>query len=155
MRSLKVTSSCIIAAMNLMSREKYIEKYYNCFRMIDCNTTDSIRSDLGKRLRNARKRAGLTQKQVAEALGITQQYVTIWERKEKSINLNLLVKLADLFNVSIDELMGGKTSMAGKKESTGPTGRLKRSFNSASELSRRQQEKISEVVDAMVSVRKK
>ena len=106
------------------------------------------RSEMGKKLFEARKRAGLSQKEIAEALSVTQQYVAGWERQGKSLRLDLLIKLAQLLNTSIDELMGSNGEEGSKKNI--PTGRLRKTFARASKLSRRQQEKIAEFVEAFV-----
>lgn len=54
---------------------------------------------------SARKNAGLTQRQVAEHLGITDAAVTQWEKGRTSPKTKLLPRLAELYGVSIDELM--------------------------------------------------
>ena len=50
-------------------------------------------------LRNARKAAGLTQKQVAEYLGITEQYYQAIEYRKRIGRIEMWDKLEDLFNV--------------------------------------------------------
>ena len=105
------------------------------------------RSELGRKLFDARKKAGLSQKEVAAALGVTQQYVAGWERQGKSLRLELLIKLAEILNTSIDDLMGTNEA---KPRSSMPTGRLRKTFERASRLSRRQQDKIAEFLDAFV-----
>lgn len=56
-----------------------------------------------KRMRN---RAGLTQQQVADALGISKGRFGSWEREDRDINLVDAVRLADLFRCTLDELAG-------------------------------------------------
>ena len=105
------------------------------------------RSELGHRLYTARKNAGYTQKEVSEILEVSQQSVAFWERKSKSLPADLICKLADLFGVTTDELLG----LTQKKKKPEAIGRLRKCFSDASKLSRRQQERISEVVEALVS----
>lgn len=57
-------------------------------------------------LRSARKAKGLTQRQVAEAIGLSQNGYSYWENGKSKIDQSQLVKLAALFDVSIDYLMG-------------------------------------------------
>ncbi len=57
-------------------------------------------------LRSARKAKGLTQRQVAEAIGLSQNGYSYWENGKSKIDQAQLVKLAALFDVSIDYLMG-------------------------------------------------
>jgi len=110
--------------------------------------SNSKRSKYGQLLYDARQKAGLSQKEVAEALEVTQQYVAAWERIGKTLRLELLVRLADLYHMSLDELIDTKQ----KKDSKNPTGRLRKSFDRASQLSRRQQEKIAEFVEAFAAM---
>lgn len=48
----------------------------------------------------------LTQKQIAEHLMCDQSLYSKYERGEREIPLNLLIKLADYYNVNIDYLVG-------------------------------------------------
>lgn len=63
--------------------------------------------NFNKQLRNIRKKAGYTQKQVAQALGIQE---SAYQRFEQGITkeprLGTLIALADFFDVSLDYLVG-------------------------------------------------
>lgn len=48
----------------------------------------------------------LTQKQIAEYLMCDQSLYSKYERGEREIPLNLIIKLADFYDVSIDYLVG-------------------------------------------------
>ncbi len=67
-------------------------------------------SDVGSNLRNAIRRLrsahGLTQAELAAALGAKQQTVAKWEAGETRPKLPELVALARRFNVTTDELLG-------------------------------------------------
>ena len=54
----------------------------------------------------ARINAGLTQTEAARRLGVDQSTVSFWESGKKLPRASMLVKLADLYCCSIDELMG-------------------------------------------------
>lgn len=61
----------------------------------------------------ARERAGLSQRDVARQLDVDQSTVCSWEVGRQYPRASMLVKLADLYCCSIDELMGhsaGQTS---------------------------------------------
>ena len=62
---------------------------------------------LAERIYNLRKRRGLSQEQLAEALGVSRQTVSKWERGAASPELGKLRTMAELFGVSLDELAGG------------------------------------------------
>ena len=65
-----------------------------------------INVDFGKRLRDLRLRAGLTQAQLAERLGVTKSVVSFYELSERSPSPNVIIKLAEVFHVSADYLLG-------------------------------------------------
>lgn len=58
------------------------------------------------RIRDLREDNDLTQKKIAEYLMCDQSLYSKYERGEREIPLNLIVKLADYYNVSIDYLVG-------------------------------------------------
>ena len=60
---------------------------------------------LGEKLREARKRMGLSQEQLAEKLCISRQAVTKWESDKGIPDIDNLKSLAALFNTSIDYLL--------------------------------------------------
>lgn len=53
-----------------------------------------------------RKRAGLTQKQVGDYIGISSQAVSKWEKGQSEPDVQSLRSLAKLYNVTVDELVG-------------------------------------------------
>lgn len=66
-------------------------------------------------LKYFRKKAGKTQKEVADFLNITQTAYGNYELGKRQITPENLIKLADLYEVSIDELMGrGSAEDAGR-----------------------------------------
>ena len=64
---------------------------------------------LGRRIASHRKRMKLTQEQLAESLGVTAQAVSKWENDQSCPDINMLPKLAQLFGVSVDSLLGNET----------------------------------------------
>ena len=60
--------------------------------------------ELGKKIRQLRFKAGLTQEQLAEKLGIGPQAVSKWENAVAMPDITTLPLLAEIFGVSIDDL---------------------------------------------------
>lgn len=67
-------------------------------------------NELGKTLRELRRSAGLTQRDLGDALGISFSSVSMYERGERSPDVPHLHLLADYFGVSIDFLTGHKNA---------------------------------------------
>ena len=61
---------------------------------------------LGKRIVANRKRLGITQDRLAEQLGVTAQAVSKWENDQSCPDITMLPKLAGIFGISIDALLG-------------------------------------------------
>lgn len=59
-----------------------------------------------QRLKDMRDDAELKQETVAKHLGIRQNVYSRYERGERTIPIDLLIKLADFYNVSLDYLTG-------------------------------------------------
>lgn len=65
---------------------------------------------LGKRIAAHRKELGLTQDRLAELLGITPQAVSKWENNQSCPDIAILPRLAEIFGITVDELLGMKPS---------------------------------------------
>lgn len=62
----------------------------------------------GKVISTVRKRMGLTQKQLAAKLGISDKTISKWEVGKGMPELSLMVPLCDVLNITTDELLRGK-----------------------------------------------
>ncbi|MGH8020562.1 MAG: helix-turn-helix domain-containing protein [Opitutaceae bacterium] len=105
------------------------------------------RSDFGERVVALRQRAGLSQTQVAEKLGVSQQAYAGWERSTGALRPDDLAKLAAIFSVPTDELLGTRPPA---KRGTGPIGKAKAIFERVSALPRDRQQKILGAVEDML-----
>jgi transcriptional regulator with XRE-family HTH domain len=105
------------------------------------------RSNFGARIAHLREQAGLSQIDLAQKLGVSQQAVALWERKAGTVRSDTLTKLAQALNVPVDVLLGVNSP---KPKPSAAKGRLRLVFEKASRLPRRQQEKIVEFVEAFV-----
>ena len=62
----------------------------------------------GQLITELRKEKGLTQKQLADALNVTDKAVSKWERGLSFPDISMLEPLSELLDVSIMELLAGK-----------------------------------------------
>lgn len=65
-----------------------------------------MQETFGQRLQRLRKSASLTQEEVATKLNMTGQAVSKWENDVSAPDISVLVELADILGVSLDELLG-------------------------------------------------
>ena len=68
---------------------------------------------LGRNLRNARKAAGETQKEVAQAIHVAHNAISQYETGERCPDLSCVAALATHFRIPVDHLLSGKVSEEG------------------------------------------
>ncbi|AAN58509.1 MAG: helix-turn-helix domain-containing protein [Streptococcus mutans] len=65
---------------------------------------------LGMIISSLRKEKGMTQLELAEKMRVTDKAVSKWERDLSFPDINSIPKLAEIFEVSVDDLMQVKTN---------------------------------------------
>lgn len=70
-------------------------------------------------LKYYRKQSGFTQEQLAEKIGVSRQAIAKWEKGETLPDIDNVIALADLYEISVDSLVrnmakGSGTNMGGK-----------------------------------------
>jgi transcriptional regulator with XRE-family HTH domain len=94
-----------------------------------------------------RKAAGLSQAEPAELVGESQANIAFWERSAKPPRSDVFPKLARVLRVRVEDLLGDG---GGLPAHPGPVGQIQRIFEEVRKLPRRQQQKVVEVVAALV-----
>ena len=61
---------------------------------------------LGKRIKKLRTEKGITQSELSNYLGLTPKMVSFYELEQRFPPQDIIIKLADYFNVSADYLLG-------------------------------------------------
>lgn len=71
---------------------------------------------IGAKMQEYRRKVGLSQEEFADKIGVTRQAVSKWETDKAYPDLDKLVAICDIFQVSIEELIYGKnvSSLDGK-----------------------------------------
>lgn len=59
-----------------------------------------------ERLSYLREEKNLTRKQLADKLGVSVRLISYWENNKRECDFDMLIKIAFLFNTSIDFLLG-------------------------------------------------
>ena len=113
------------------------------------NTKDEqFFKQLGARIAQARKEQQLTQTQMAEQLGIAQQTMALYEGGKLKVSAALLPQLAQILNLSLDELLGLPAPRRSSKR--GPASRLEQQIEIISQLPRTKQKLVSEILDNVI-----
>jgi transcriptional regulator with XRE-family HTH domain len=98
---------------------------------------------LGVRIATARKAQGMTQTQLADELGISQQVVASYEVGRRRVQLALLPHLARALAVTIEDLIGEQTPPARR----GPAPKLLQQIERIQRLPKSRQRFIMEMID--------
>jgi len=97
----------------------------------------------GARIAEARKALGLTQVQLAEELGISQQIVASYEVGRRRVQLALLPRLARALAVTVEDLIGEQ----GVPSKRGPAPKLLQQVERIQRLPKSQQRFIMQMID--------
>jgi transcriptional regulator with XRE-family HTH domain len=109
---------------------------------------DDFFKELGARIAKSRKELSLTQSQLADSLGIAQQTMAHYEGGRLRVSASLLPEIAEILNLSLDELLGlSATKKIGKR---GPASRLEQQIQIISQLPKTKQKFVSEMLDTII-----
>lgn len=67
--------------------------------------------EFSKRLKDMRKKRGISQSEITKVIDIPRTTYANYEIKNCDPNISTLIKLADFYNISVDELVGRETDM--------------------------------------------
>lgn len=102
---------------------------------------------LGIRITSARKAQNRTQQEIATRLGVAQQTYAKWEAGIARIQVDMLPRLAQDLQVSMDELVGVKT---GPQPKRGPANNFEKRIERMRKLPRTKQQLILDMLDAFL-----
>lgn len=72
--------------------------------------------NIGEKIKNARIAASLTQEHAADALGVSRQTISNWENSKTYPDIVSVIKISDLYNISLDDLLKEKKNINSEKE---------------------------------------
>jgi transcriptional regulator with XRE-family HTH domain len=102
---------------------------------------------LGKHIEELRKGIGMTQAELARALKVSQQSVFAYELGDRRVALFMLVKLAHIFDTTVEELSGLKMPIRPKRRLS-PAG--VRHAESYQRLSKTEQRFVKKIIDTLL-----
>ena len=88
----------------------------------------------------------MTQGHLAEHLGISQQHMASFEKGIRKVPASMLRALAQLFGISVDELVGLKDTATKR----GPTPKLQRQIEQVALLPKAKQKFVSEMLETVI-----
>lgn len=93
---------------------------------------------MGSFLAALRRANGMTQKELAERLNVSDKSVSRWERDDGAPDLALIPVIAEVFGVTCDELLRGERAAAGEEQGaqSTPKGEQQKKHLLAASLSR-------------------
>ena len=71
---------------------------------------------MGEKIASLRKAAGMTQRQLADRMGVTDKAVSKWERNLSCPDIESIPLLAEIFGISADELINTKATGTSQKD---------------------------------------
>lgn len=103
----------------------------------------------GERLANLRKAQGLTQVQLADMLGVSQQAITAYESGQRRVPISALPALADALGTSIEDVLGVASKRNPGKR--GPQPKIAQQLQLIEALPKAKQRAISQVLDSVIA----
>ena len=104
-------------------------------------------SRLGARIAHLRKEQGITQVQLAEMLGVSQQTITAYEVGRRRIQVSALPVIAQALGVTVEVLVAEDPKPAKR----GPAPKMQQQLERLQALPRAKQRMISEVLDSLIA----
>ena len=95
-----------------------------------------------------RKTHGITQVQLAETLGVSQQAITAYETGQRRVPISMLPLLAETLDTSIEDLIGAPARRRSGKR--GPAPKIQQQLEQIGKLPAAKQRAIAQVLDAML-----
>ena len=90
--------------------------------------------DIGSKIRQSRTEAKITQEHAAEVLGVSRQTISNWENEKSYPDIVSVLKMSDLYHVSLDYLLKGEQTMNSYMDYLDESTNIVKSKNRFSEL---------------------
>ena len=102
---------------------------------------------LGERIINRRKELGLTQIQLGEMMGVTQQVIASYETARRQIPAWRVPNLAKALDLALEDMMG----VNGSTRKRGPKSKLEKQLDEVRQLPRNEQVFVSQFLEKMLA----
>jgi transcriptional regulator with XRE-family HTH domain len=133
----------MFCAYNSIFLEQYLMIYLVPVKLADPNFLEAF----GARLATIRKVRGLTQTQLADAIGVKQYVIASYETGRSQMPISLIHPVALTLGVEPAELLGDQPIQVKR----GPTPKMQNQFDRICQLPKSKQRQILEVVEALLA----
>lgn len=107
--------------------------------------TEDFFARIGETIARFRKEAKLTQGELAQTIGVTQQNFALYETGQRRIPLPTLLKISETLNISLDELIPQQQQTRRR----GPAPKILRQLERVQALPEDKQKLISDLIDSL------
>jgi transcriptional regulator with XRE-family HTH domain len=104
----------------------------------------------GSHLKELRQRADIGLREAARQLKVTHTKLVHWEKTGKIPDPDFIMRLAELYSVSVEEVLGHPKS----KALISPNSKMAKLFAEAASLPRQQQRRVAEFLEDMLTAQK-
>lgn len=105
-------------------------------------------AQLGARIAQLRKAQGITQTQLADTLGVSQQTITAYEVGRRRIQVSSLNVIAAALGVAVEDLIGTPPTSTSKR---GPAPKLQQQMDRIAKLPKTQQRFVMQVIESVLA----
>lgn len=111
---------------------------------------------LGQRIAEQRKACAITQVQLAEQLGISQQAMNSFEKGRRRVPVSLLPVIAQALDTTLDALVADNTTPAMKSapKKRGPAPKIQQQLEQIEALPKAKQRAIAQLLDSMLAAQR-
>lgn len=109
------------------------------------NKPDKLYSEIGKKISKYRKELKITQLELAQKVGVSQQLITAFENGTRRIPLQTLKEIADVLYLDVRDLLPVKDD----KHKPGPSPKVKQQYEKLLELPEREQQLVLDMINTL------
>ena len=122
-----------------------------CAGMLECKNLTPASRAMGERIAALRKAHNVTQVQLAEALGVSQQTLQSYEVGRRRVPVSALPVVAHTLAVSLDELFGEHRPSAARSGKRGPAPQWQQQIEAVAQLPKSQQQFVARMIETVLA----
>jgi transcriptional regulator with XRE-family HTH domain len=104
-------------------------------------------SKLGEQIYLLRRKKGLTQTELGETIGVSQKAITNYETGRREPGIDIIIKIAQTLNASVEQLIGTKITETGQETDRS----LMRTFEKVRRMPKNKQKAFISFVNTLAS----